>query len=175
MSNDVVGIQCIDILGKYPITNSDWVYSNEFKYGRVNRGIGYAFGLYDAIGVVVNRYYDERYVDVGGISGLDVFEQTVYVKDMGECDRMYKGVTDYFYREVSIGDSLDMSRCGLDMWNRLFVVYRGNANFDGEKFVGDSVYNNGYVIKDTRKNVNICSINVTTVEGVAVYCLDIYK
>ena len=61
------------------------------------------------------------------------------------------------------------------MWNRLFVVYRGNANFDREKFVGDSVYNNGYVIKDKRKNVNICSINVTTVEGVAVYCLDIYN
>ena len=173
MSNDVVGIQCIDILGKYPITNSDWVYSNEFKYGRVNRGIGYAFGLYDAIGVVVNRYYDERYV--GCISGLDTFEQTVYVKDMGECERMYKGVTEYFYREVSVGDSLDMSRCGLDMWNRLFVVYRGNANFAREVLSEDSVYNHGYVMRDMRKNVNICSINVTTVEGVAVYCLDIYN
>ena len=162
MGNDEVGIQCIDILGKYPIINSDWVYSNEFKYGRVNRGIGYAFGLYDAIVVVVNRYYDERYVDVG-ISGLDVFEQTVYVKDMGECERMYKGVTDYFYREVSVGDSLDMGRCGLDMWNRLFVVYRGNVNFDREKFVGDSVYNNGYVIKDKRKNVNTtCTTRTST-------------
>ena len=174
MGNDVVLLQCIDILSKYRISNSDWVYSNEFKYGRVNRGIGYTFGLYDAIGVVVNRYYDERYVDVG-ISGLDSFEQTVYVKDMGECERMYKGVTEYFYREVCVGDSLDMSRCGLDMWNRLFVIYRGNANFDREAYYPDSVYNNSYVMRDIRKNVNICSINVTTVEGVAVYCLDIYN
>lgn len=172
MSNDVVGIQCIDILGKYPIINSDWVYSNEFKYGRVNRGIGYAFGLYDAIGVVVNRYYDERYV--GCISGLDSFEQTVYVKDMGECERLYKGVTEYFYREVSVGDSMDMGRCGLDMWGRNFYVYRGIVS-EGKVVDVDSVYNNGYVIKDTRKNVNICSVNVTSVAGVAVYCLDIYK
>ena len=167
-------IQCIDILDKYPIINSDWVYSNEFKYGRVNRGIGYAFGLYDAIGVVVSRYYDERYVDVGGISVKDTFEQSVYVKDMEECKRLYKGVTEYFYREVSVGDSMEMGRCGLDMWNRLFVVYRGIVS-EGKVVSEDSIYNNGYVMRDIRKNVSICSINVTSVAGVAVYCLDIYN
>ena len=171
MGNDEVGIQCIDILGKYPITNSDWVYSNEFKYGRVNRGIGYAFGLYDAIEIVVGKYY-ERNRDNGGI--LDTFEKQVYDKDMGECKRLYKWVTEYFYREMNIGDSMDMGRCGLDMWNRLFVVYRGIVS-EGNVVDVDSVYNNGYVMRDIRKNVSICSINVTSVAGVAVYCLDIYN
>ena len=169
MSNEV-GIQCIDILCKYPIINSDWVYSNEFKYGGVNRGIGYAFGLYDAIEIVVGRYY-KRNRNNGGI--LDTFEKQVYDRDMGECKRLYKGVRDYFYREVSVGDSLDSSRCGLDMWNRLFVVYRSVG--EGKVVNGDSIYNHGYVMRDIRKNVNICSVNVTTVEGVAVYCLDIYN
>ena len=164
-------IQCIDILDKYPIINNDWVYSNEFNYGRVNGGIGYAFGLYDAIEIVVGKYY-ERNRDNGGI--LDTFEKQVYAKEMGECKRLYKWVTEYFYREMNIGDSMDMGRCGLDMWNRLFVVYRGIVS-EGNVVDVDSVYNNGYVMRDIRKNVSICSINVTSVAGVAVYCLDIYN
>lgn len=163
-----------DYMVKYSISNSDWGYVD----CSIKSYIGTLYGLMEFL---VNDYYNVKYGSVMRVG----YEGQLYESMMNDCRRLYSGVTECFVRKVVVGDSgVDVNsyvkRCMLDPWNRVMPVYNGQVcnmkMYDGDNLYRyDSVYSKGYKVLDYRSSsVSICGVNVTSIEGEAVYCLDGY-
>ena len=156
-----------EVVKQYPVINRDWAYVN-LKYN-----------MFEIMEVCVNTYGRFRH---GIYYKKNMMEQTAYNRRMNECKMRFRGVNSFFIRRLSKINWSEYDVYSMDPWNRRFVVYGdtvlpgGNMTMNHNKyFGGNDVYFGGYVFEDVVCGEVICNVSVTTVNGLAVYCLDAYK
>ena len=143
-----------DILNKYPVTNRDYEY------------ISNSLTLY---GMILHEYcrfmgWDTTKVALSKLEWDNHFNQT-----MLNCNNWYRDVSCYFMRKV-VNRLYSNERCLLDPWKRRFIIYNYEVIGSSDNGI---LYSGGYVIKNQGNDV-ICSVNITSVEGNPIYCLDLY-
>lgn len=158
--NEIYTKSVDDLVIKYPMTNSEWVFIN----GRWN--------LYEIIDICVDTYGRNKH----GIYRMTLLEKQAYNTRMAVCMR-YKNIDRFFVRRLDISDRHNFDKYKLDPWNRQFVVYDDTFTqvWAQNTELQNKLYFNGYLMEDIKNGQAICSLNVTSIEGKPIYCLDAYK
>ena len=143
------------LIRKYPITNIDWELNN------VNV-------MNTSIRKAVFHYRVSRFVN----NSLDYNFSTTLTKRLIDAETLYVGVYDHLVRRLK-RDDYNFVNILVDAWGRQFPKY-GDEWASSWSNQNNTMYDNGYELKDGN-DIIVCRVTVSSIEGRAIYFLDVFE
>jgi hypothetical protein len=143
------------LIRKYPVTNIDWELNN---VNVMNMSIRKAVFYYKSGKLLTNS--------------LDHNFMTTLTQRMIDAERIYVGVYDHFVRRLN-RDDYNFVNILVDAWGRQFPKY-GDVRSSSLPNQNNSIYEKGYELKDGN-DIIVCRVTVSSIEGRAIYFLDVFE
>ena len=143
------------LVRKYPVTNIDWELNN---VNVMNMSIRKAVFYYRS-GKLLTKSLDHSFM-------------TTLTQRMIDAETLYVGVYDHFVRQLK-RDDYNFVNILVDAWGRQFPKY-GDVRSSSWSNQNNTMYDNGYELKDGN-DIIVCRVTVSSIEGRAIYFLDVFE
>ena len=143
------------LIRKYPITNINWELNN---VNVMNMSIRKAVFYYRS-GKLLTKSLDHSFM-------------TTLTQRMIDVETLYVGVYDHFVRRLKRND-YNFVNILVDAWGRQFPKY-GDVRSSSWPNQNNTIYDNGYELKDGN-DIIVCRVTVSSIEGRAIYFLDVFE
>jgi hypothetical protein len=149
------------LIRKYPVTNIDWELNN---VNVMNMSIRKAVFYYRS-GKLLTKSLDHSFM-------------TTLTQRMIDAETRYIGVYDHFVRQLK-RDDYNIANILVDAWGRQFPKYddvwgKNWGSFYKMNMQNNTIYDNGYELKDGN-DIIVCKVTVSSIEGRAIYFLDVFE
>ena len=143
------------LIRKYPVTNIDWELNN---VNVMNMSMRKAVFYYRSGKLLTNS--------------LNHNFMTTLTQRMTDAETLYVSVYDHFVRRLN-RDDYNFVNILVDAWGRQFPKY-GDVRSSSCPNQNHSIYDNGYELKDGN-DIIVCRVTVSSIEGRAIYFLDVFE
>ena len=148
------------LVRKYPVTNIDWELNN---VNVMNMSIRKAVFYYRSGKLLTNALMR---------NASDHNFMTTLTQRMIDAETLYVSVYDHFVRRLK-RDDYNFVNILVDAWGRQFPKY-DDVRSSSWSNQNNSIYDNGYELKDGN-DIIVCRVTVSSIEGRAIYFLDVFE